>query len=144
MAAQTMSGILARFETVLQAPPLNLVKSTSPFDDADVPNTLTDMAFRVLAGGIVSDVPTTNYASLRLDRVTVSVGKMLAFDGYGAQRAVQDLLDTIEQRIVADGIDHGYFASLEKGSRKSVKPKNADICQASISFLVDYDYSEAS
>ena len=55
MAAQTMSAILDRFKTVLEAPPLNLVASTNPFDDADVPATLVDMTYRLVSAGLVRD-----------------------------------------------------------------------------------------
>lgn len=143
MAAQTMSAILDRFKTVLEAPPLNLVASTNPFDDADVPATLVDMTYRLVSAGLVSDVPTSNYQSLRIERVTVTMAKTIGFQGYTAQQTLHNTLDAIERAVIADGPDHGYLVSIEKGSRKVTRPKNTDLLQASISFLVDYDYSES-
>lgn len=144
MAAQTLSAILDRMQTVLEAAPLSLVSSTSPFEDTNVPNALVDTTYRLTAGGVVSDVPTSNFQTVRVDRVTVTIEKMLAFDGYAAQQSIQDSLDAIERAIVADGTNNGYFASVEKGSRKVTRPKGTDVCQASLNFLVDYDFSEAS
>jgi len=143
MAAQTISGILERFEAVLSSPPLNLDPSPNPFTDEAVPNLSINDTFRVVAGGIVNDRTTSNFQSVRLDRITVTIAKTLDMDGYQAQRDLQDLLDTVERALIADGPEHGYFASPEKGSRKTERPKGTDLCRASLSMLVDYDFSSA-
>jgi hypothetical protein len=142
MAATTVSAIIERVEQVLVAEPLALTLNPDPFSDEGVPNSLVDTSCRVTSGGVVHSRSTSNYQALRIDRVTVTVQKTLSFEGYEAQRALQDLLDDIERAIIADGPEHGYMASVEKGSRKITRKKDSDVCQASIDFLVDYDYSE--
>ena len=74
---------------------------------------------------------------------SVTVQQPLSFEGYQAQRDLQNVLDDIERAVIADGPDHSYMAHVEKGSRKIVRKKNADVCEASINFLVDYDFNEA-
>jgi hypothetical protein len=144
MAAQTMSGILTRFQAVLEAPPLSLDPSANPFTDEAVPNLTIDNTYRVVAGGIVNDKPTSNFQSLRIDRVVVTIAQTMKMDGYAAQRDLEDLLDAIERAVIADGPDHGYFASLEKGSRKVERPKGTDLCRASLNFLCDYDFDSSA
>ncbi len=144
MAATTISAILERIETVLQAEPLVLTRSIDPFTDALTPNTMVDTTFRVVAGGMVRENSQSNYSTARVDRVTVTVAQALKFDGYQAQRDLQDLLDDIERAIIADGPDQGYMVTVEKGSRKVTRPKDSDLCQASISFFCDYDFLETA
>lgn len=143
MAAQTISAIIERFETVLAAAPLNLEVSQDPFSDTGVANTFVDTTVRVTHGGLVNDRITSNYQSMRIDRISVTVLRAFRFSGIDAQREVQDLLDEIERAIVADGPDNGYMVNVEKGSRKPVKKKGTDVLEAAIHFLVDYDFSEA-
>jgi hypothetical protein len=143
MAAQTISDILTRIETVLAASPLNLLLNPDPFSDEGVPNALVDTTCRVTSGGMVHSKSTSNHQALRIDRVTVTVQKTLKFEGYEAQRELQDLLDDVERAVIADGPDHGYMVSIEKGSRKITRKKDSDVVEASLNFLVDYDFSEA-
>jgi hypothetical protein len=142
MAATTLSAILERFETVLQDPSLNLERSADPFTDQAVPNALVNTTFRVLAGGLVRETSQSNFSTARVDRVTVTVQRALHFAAYDAQRELQDLLDDIERAIVADGPDQGYMVTVEKGSRKVMKKKDADVIEASIAFMCDYDFLE--
>jgi hypothetical protein len=144
MAATTMSAILTRFETVLEAPPINLVRAPQPFSDDQVPNALVDSSYRVMAGGIVRDEPTSNFQSMRVERVTVSVMQALKMDGYQAQRDLEDLCDVIERELIADGLAQGYLVSIEKGSKKAVRPKGTDICRAEVNLLVDYDWDASA
>jgi len=139
-----MGAILTRFETVLQAAPLSLVKAPSPFSDDQVANALVDTSFRVMGGGVVRDEPVSHYQSYRVDRVTVSVMQMLKMDGYDAQRDLEDLCDDIERYVIADGTSQGYSVTVEKGSRKVVRPKGTDICRAEVNFLVDYDFDAST
>jgi hypothetical protein len=143
MSAQTISAILERVETVLAAAPLNLELARQPFSSEGVPNSLVDTTCRVTSGGMVHSRSTSNYQALRIDRITVTVGKTMNFDGYESQRALQDLLDEIERAIIADGPEHGYMVSVEKGSRKITQKKDSDVYEASINFLADYDFNEA-
>ena len=144
MAALTTAAILERFETVLQAPPCLLQPSANPFTETTVANVNVDTVYKLTANGIISDRITSNFQSVRLERIGVCVYKAMQFDGYQAQREIQDLLDTIERAIVADGPDQGYMATLEKGSRKVTRPKGTDLCEATLSFLVDYDFDESA
>jgi hypothetical protein len=144
MAATTISAILERFESVLQSEPLNLTLSTTPFSDEVVPNTLVNEVCRVQSGGVVSSRSTSNYQALRMDRVSVSIQRALQFEAYQTQRDIQDILDDIERYVIADGPEHGYMVTVEKGSRKIVRRKDADVVDASIHFLVDYDFDEGT
>lgn len=139
-----MSAILTRFETVLEAAPLNLQKAPQPFSDEQVPNALVDSTYRVVGGGIVRDDATCNFQSYRVERIAVCVMQTLKMDGYQAQRDLADLCDTIERQILADGLSNGYLATVEKGSRKITRPKNTDICRADMNFLVDYDFDAST
>lgn len=144
MAATTISAILERIEHLLVAEPLKLTLAPNPFTDDAIPNSMVGEMARVTSGGLVHSRSTSNYQAIRLDRVTVTVQQALQFEGYQAQRDLQDVLDTIERAVIADGPDHSYMAVVEKGSRKIVRKKDADVCEASINFLVDYDFNEAA
>lgn len=143
MSAQTIANIIERIETVLQAAPLNLELHSDPFADTGIPNTLANTSARVVSGGVVTSRPTSNYQALRIDRVSVIVLRTMDFDGMAAQRDLQDFLDEIERAIIADGPAHGYMVSTEKGSRKITRKKDSAVCEATLHFLVDYDFSEA-
>lgn len=141
MAAQTMSAILERFETVLQAPPCLLKPSNNPFSEVADPSITINETYRVTAGGLVGiPLEVGNYQEARLERVTVTVYQRMDMDGYQAQKDIQDVLDTVERAIIADGPDNGYMVTLEKGSRKLTNPKKTDLIEASLSFMVDYDF----
>lgn len=143
MATQTSAGILERFEAVLEAPPCLLRKSQNPFTTEAETNIEVGTTYRLIAGGVVNDRPTSGWQCVRLERIIVTVQQRLNFDGYQAQRNIQDLCDTIERAIVADGPDHSYHVSLEKGGRKVTRPKDTDLCEAAIAFLVDYDFDSS-
>lgn len=143
MATQTTAGILERFEAVLQAPPCLLRPSANPFTDTAEPSVTIDVTYRLMAGGLAGEPMTTGYyADARLERIAVVLYKAMEFDAYQAQKDLQDLLDTVERAIIADGPDHGYMAYLEKGSGKVTRPKATDLCEATLNFLVDFDYTE--
>jgi hypothetical protein len=141
MAATTISAILERFETVLVAAPLNYTLTDQPFSDEQTPGTMVDQMVRVNSGGLVNSRSTSADQEVRLDRITVQVQRTLKFEGYDEQRALQDVLDEIERAIRADGPDNFYSASIEKGSRKAVRRKDSDVVEASLNFIVDYDWS---
>lgn len=142
--ATTSSAILERVEMVLQAQPLSLTLAPNPFTDDVVPNTLVAETVRVQSGGIVKDTDVSNYKVLRLERISVTLQRALQFEGYEAQRDLQDVLDDIERAVIADGPDHDYFVTVEKGSRKITRKKDSDVCEASLNFIVDYDFSEVA
>jgi hypothetical protein len=142
MAATTPAAILERIRTVLEAEPLALVANGDPFSDVGMPNALVDSAFRILHGGMVHESTIAPGMTLRIDRITVTVQQALNFDGYQAMQDLQDRLDDIQRAILADGADHSYMATVEKGSRKVTRPKDADVCIASLSFLIDFDFDE--
>lgn len=143
MAATTLSAILTRFETVVQAAPLSLTLSKQPFGDTLEPNTIISTLVRIVAGGMVSQRSQSNYSEARIERITVTLYQAMNFDGYGAQRDLADLCDDVVQALIADGPDQGYDVTEEKGSRKITRMKDADICQAQVNLLVDYDWNEA-
>jgi hypothetical protein len=143
MAATTISAIIERIETVLAAEPLALTLNPDPFTDEGIPNQSVNDTVRVTSGGVVNSRSTSNYQAIRLDRVTVTLQRSMGFNGYEAQRDLQEVLDDIERQIIADGPDHGYSVTVEKGSRKIERKKESDVISASLHFLVDYDFSEA-
>lgn len=140
--ATTSSAILERVETVLQAQPLSLTLSSNPSTDETVPNSLVAETVRVQSGGIVKDTEVSNFTVLRMERITVTTQRASGFEAYESQRDLQDLLDKIERAVIADGPDNNYFATVEKGSRKITRKKDSDVLEATISFVVDYDFSE--
>ena len=143
MAATTMSAILERFDTVLQDEPCLLKPSSNPFTDTSESNISIDTTYLLQAGGLVGTPLTTGYYSdARVERVTISLYKTMEFDAYQAQKDLMDLLDVVERAVIADGPDNGYMVTVEKGSRKVTRPKGTDLCEAALSFLVDFDYSE--
>jgi hypothetical protein len=142
MSATTISAIIERIETVLAAEPLTLTLGPDPNSDRSVPNLAVDTTFRVTHGGVVNSRSTSNFSEARVDRVTVTIQKAMNFDGNDAQRAIQDQLDDIERAIIADGTDHSYMVSVEKGSRKTTRKKDSDVFESAIHFLCDYDFSE--
>jgi hypothetical protein len=142
MAATTISAILERIETVLSSNPLNLTLAPNPFSDETVASAMVNDTCRVESGGIVHDKPVSNWGVCRLERISVKLQRSLDFEGYQAQRALQDLLDDIERAVLADGPDHDYMAYVEKGSRKITRKKESDVCEAALNFIVDYDFSE--
>jgi hypothetical protein len=145
MATQTTAGILERFETVLQDPPCLLKPSNNPFTEATEPNISINETYRLQTGGLLSDLPVGNYFSARRERIIVTLYQRMDMDPYQAQRDLQDLLDTVERAIVADGTDHGYMADVEKGSRKATRPnKDSDLYEAQLSFMVDYDFDQGN
>jgi hypothetical protein len=141
MAPQTASAILERFERVLQESPCLLSPSAHPFTNEQTPNIAVGLTYRVVHAGLVSDFCQSNYSEARIDRIQVTVQQPIDMDGYAAQRDLQTLLDTIERAIIADGPDNSYNAEAEKGSRKVTNPKNTSVAEATISFLVDYDWN---
>jgi hypothetical protein len=143
MAATTISAIIEHIEHVLIANPLSLTINPDPFSDVGVANALVDQTAQVAAGGMVSSRSTSNYQAVRIDRVVVSVQRSMNFNGPAAQKDLQDLLDEIERAVIADGPNHSYFVNVEKGSRKVQRKKGTDVLDASLAFLVDYDFSEA-
>lgn len=143
MAATTISAILERIELVLIGQPLSLTLASDPYTDMGVPNALVNTTCRVTSGGIVNSRSTSNYQAVRIDRVTVTVQQQMQFEAYQAQRDLQDLLDSIERAVIADGPEHGFLVQVEKNSRKITKKKDTDVVEGAIHFLVDYDFSEA-
>src|SRR5690242_4320524 len=144
MATQTIAAILERVETVLQDPPCLLKPSANPFTETTTPNIDINETYRVQAAGVLSDTDVGNFLSARRERVIVTLYQRMDFDGYQAQRDLQDLLNTVERAIIADGPDHSYMAFLEKGSGKVTRPKDTDLCEAPLSFIVDYDYDQSN
>jgi hypothetical protein len=144
MAATTLSAILTRFETVLQAAPLSLSPAGDPYSSEGISGPEVDSAFRLVPGGLVGQTCQSNYSTARIERIVVTVNRMTQFDAYDVQRALEDQLDAIERAIIADGPDHSYMASIEKGSRKVTRKKDSDVIEASINFLVDFDFSEVA
>jgi len=142
MAATTVTAILTRLETVLQAPPLGLTLSLTPFSDTTEPNVVMLTLVRVVSGGLVGQRCTSNYSEARMERLTVTVQQPLNFDGYGAQRDLTTLCDAIVRALIADGPAHGYDVTEERGSRKVTRPPKTDLCRAEIHVIADFDYSE--
>ena len=147
MADTTLSAILLRIETVLtQSSGLGLTLSTDPFSGENVPGTLTNDTVRVRSGGQVgAPVCQSNFASARMDRVIVIVTRQLMGEGgaYQAQRDILDVLDDIERAVIADGPEHGFMVTVDKGARKVTHPKDSMVCEAEIGLIVDYDFNEA-
>ena len=142
MANTTLSAIMARFRTVLEADPLNLQPTVEPFSDEPQPATLVDNAYRIVSGGTVNKRAIGYRVWAVQERIGVHLARKMGSDGQVAQEALLDLLDIIESKVVQDGDNNSYQASMEKGSRKFTRPKDAQVINGAVNFIVDFDWSE--
>lgn len=142
MAFQTTAGILARLAAVLEASPCSLTASPTPFSVETVAAAMVNVTYRLRAAGVTNERGLSNYAVARMERFEVTLQRRLDFDAYDAQEDLQTVLDTVERAVIADGPNNSYSATVEKGSRKVTRPKNADVAEAAIVFLCDYDFNE--
>ena len=110
-----MGDILDRFATVLEAAPLSLVNSSTPFDVKDVPNDLVNTTYRLLAGGLDAIVPAALAEPLNIqDQLEVlDIEQFLAanvhersfFDKKGRHTQTKDLIErynTIIDQVETD------------------------------------------
>ena len=141
MPAFTMSGLFTRFRTVLEATPLFLKESRDAFSHDRQPNTVLTDAYYLEDAGLSQQRQITNYDAVRIDNITVWVTRKLAFDGSAAMNTLEDTLNTIDQKIIADGVAQGYNPNLD--GRRMTRPEGKDYCVGSISFAVDYDTDES-
>lgn len=139
MAATTLSAIMDRFTSVLEADPLFLKPTKEPFSHDLSPNTVLDSAYRIQDEGIQSTRPVGASQFVRVDRICIYIAKKLNFAGQASVETMEDTLNTIERQILADDADHDYHASVD--SRRVTNPPKTDIAIGSLSFLVDFDYS---
>lgn len=139
MAATTLKAIIDRFQAVLEAAPLSLAPTKEPFSHDLSPNTVLDSAYRIKDDGLVRNQPVGANQFVRVDRLTVFIAKKLAFTAQTVAETMETLLNTIERQILADDAAHEYHASVE--GRTITQPPNTDIAIASLTVLVDYDYS---
>lgn len=139
MAALTLTDIINFFQAVLEGAPFSLKATREPFSHDRQPNSLLDNSYRLEDGGLGGTRSTTNDAAARLDNLSVWIAKKLAFSGQAAIESLEDSLVAIERRLKADGRQRGYHVEIT-GRKIS---RTGDIGIASISFSVDYDFSEA-
>lgn len=140
MPAFTVSGLLTRFRTVLEASPLSLSESRDAFSHDRQPNGLLTNVYYVEDAGLLQHRQVTNYDAVRIDRFVVYVTRHLAFDGSTAMNTLEDTLNTINKEIIEDGVAQGYNPNID--GRRMTRPEGKDYCVGSISFAVDYDTDE--
>lgn len=143
MANTTLSAIMTRFRTVLEAEPLLMKPTVEPFSDEPQPSTLVDNSYRIVSGGTVNKRAMGYRVWAVQDRIVVHLSRKMGPDGQVAQEALLDLFDDVESLLMQDGDDHSYQATAEKGSRKFTRPKDSQVINGSMSFVVDYDWSES-
>lgn len=139
MAATTLKAIIDRFQAVLEAAPLSLTATREPFSHDLSPNTVIDSAYRIKDDGLSRSRPVGANQFVRVDRLTIFIAKKLNFAGQTAVETMETLLNTIERQILADDNSHDYHASIE--GRLVTQPPKTDIAIASLTLLVDYDFS---
>jgi hypothetical protein len=143
MSDWTLDGLMARFETVLEAQPFGLKKTTVPFTHDHQPNEAIEDRYTYRDGGLVQTDSMTAMVSVRIDRIELFVARKMAFDGHTQQRALEAQLVAIERALIADGLNSGYHVIVDGSARRVTQPKNKDLLIASCAFLVDYDFLES-
>lgn len=138
MPALTTKSVIDRFQAVMEAAPITMKATREPFSHERQPSGLLTDTYRVEDAGVASNTPMSNHAVARIDTLRVWIARKMAFAGQTAVEAVEDSLVAIERAIIADGLAQGYHAVLRGRDPR----KSGDIVIASITFSVDYDFSE--
>lgn len=138
MAALTTHGVIDRFQAVMAASPISMTATREPFSHDRQPAGLLTNTYRIEDAGMGSNTPMSNHAVARIDTLRVWFARKMAFAGQASLETVEDDLVAIERAIVADGLAQGYHAVARGRDAKA----SGDMVIASLTFSVDYDFSE--
>lgn len=140
MAALTLKQIIDRFQAVMEAAPIAMTATREPFSHDLQPAGLVTNTYRVEDGGLRDTKPMTNHASARVDTLRIWIARKIAFAGQTAVEAIEESLVAIERAIKADGAAQSYHAEIVGRDPR----RKGDLVIASITFSVDYDFSESA
>lgn len=140
MAALTPTGIINRLQVVMEASPISMVQTREPFSHERQPSGLIQNVYRIEDAGLVSTRPITNRTQARIDAYRVWFTRKMAFAGQTALEAVEDSIVAIERAVIADGLAQGYHVTFAGRNPRAV----GDLVIASVTFNVDYDFSESA
>ena len=143
MAALTLTDIMTRLETVLEAAPFGLMKTKVPFTHDHQPNETLEDRYTYRDGGMVQSTSMSAMVQARIDRIEVFIARKLAFNGHAQQLALETQLVAIERAFIADGLNEGYHVTVDGSARRVTQPRGKDLLVGSCAFLVDYDFLES-
>ena len=143
MAALTMTDILARFRVVLEAEPLNLIESNDAFShDRQGAGVVTD-SYYLEDTGLVGNRSVGNYDTVRLQRITVWVARMIPPTKSAETLATMETtLTAIERALIADGPAQSYAIAPDI-QRRVTKAQGTDMAIGSLAVTVDHDFDES-
>ena len=139
MAAMTPASVRARIMTLLEDSDPWLTRSAEAFSLDRQPNAVLDNSY-TLRQELVKENSQTSNVTARIDRVTLTIGRLLKTDGEAAIRALQDVLDDVDRRVRADGVSQGYHVWPQ--SNRITRPDGRDYCLGELAWTCDYDFSE--
>ncbi len=142
MAATTTKAIIDRFQAVCEATPLSLSKTVQPLSFDTQPAPTVDDRYWIEDEGLSSSETVTNNAEVRVDRLTVWLALRHETDGQTQIETLEETMNTVERRILADGPANSYTATIEQ--REIQRQDGVEVVLARLAFLVDYDYSTAT
>jgi len=143
VAALTITDILARFRVVLEAEPLNLIESNDAFSHQRQPAGVVTNSYYIEDTGIVSNRSVGNYDTVRLQRLTVYVARVIPpGQGSATLATVETTLTAIERALIADGASQSYAIAMDV-QRRVTKTEATDIAIGSLAVTVDHDYDES-
>jgi hypothetical protein len=138
MADFTTEGLINRFQAVMEAAPLSMTLTREPFSHDRQPAGLITNTYRVEDSGLASSRAATNHAQVRIDTLRIWFARKLAFAGQTALETAEATIVAIERAILADGRAQGYHAVLTARDPR----RSGDLVIASVTFQLDYDFSE--
>jgi hypothetical protein len=139
MAAMTPATVRARLMTLLEDSSPYLTRSIEAFSLDRQPNVVVDNSY-TLKHELVSEQSQTASVTARMDRVTITIGRLLKTDSEAAVRALHDVLMDVDRRVRADGVSQGYH--VWPISNRVLRPDGRDYCLGELSWTCDYDFSE--
>ena len=140
MAALTPSELRDRLMTLVEATEPGLIRSIEAFSLNRQPATVLDNSY-TLEQELVREQSMTAGVTARIDRFTITIGRLLKMDSETAARELFDVLTDVNRRVRADGVSNGYH--VWPVSEKVVRPDGKDYCLGALVFTCDYDFSEA-
>lgn len=140
MSAMTPSSIRARIMTLVEDTQPGLIRSIEAFSLNRQPNAVLDNSY-TLEQSLSSEKSMTADVTARIDRVTLTIGRLLKMDSETAARELFDVMTDVDRRLRADGVSQGYH--VWPISQRVVRPDGKDYLLGELVWTCDYDFSEA-
>lgn len=136
----TPSTVRARIMTLVEATDPGLIRSIEAFSLNRQPNAVLDNSY-TLDQQLVKETSMTADVTARIDRVTLTIGRLLKMDSETAARELLDVMTDVDRRVRADGVSQSYH--VWPLSQKVVRPDGKDYVLGELVWTCDYDFSEA-